>query len=296
MRAAIRNYRGFPNVCGVSFGAKFSEGILQEGVEAIQFFVTEKLAEKRLKRRLPKNVFLRRDDGDLDRSKSIPTDVIELRNLRLCCKAGHGVGSETGVEGSIALIFENHADDNQPMMLTCSHVATDLISDDQHFDISGGGDGCFFAARTVAFTSVENATINYDIALAEISQIGDYQPLRVRGNDQPLTGFSSPDQFAQGDEFDCRSALSLDHTIKLQSAAATFENVTADQVGEISVHNLYACTGQVEPGDSGGIVYSGDQAVGMIVAKADDGWVFIHALSDAIAFLSATASIDIEVF
>ncbi|MEL7111231.1 MAG: hypothetical protein AAGL99_18405, partial [Pseudomonadota bacterium] len=61
-------------------------------------------------------------------------------------------------------------------------------------------------------------------------------------------------------------------------------------------HNLYACKGRVEPGDSGGIVYSGDQAVGMIVAKADDDWVFIHALSDAIAFLAAAASIDIEVF
>ena len=293
---ATKNYRSYPGVCAVSFGSKFSDGELVEGVEAVQFFVTDKIDVVQLSRSLPKHVFVRTEDGALDRSAKVPTDVIELKNMRLCCQGGDGVGNEFGAEGSLALIFENFADAGRRMALTCSHVASDLLSAGQSFEISGGADGCFFFATTTAFTTVDNDSLTFDIALAEIVQIDEFPPREVRGAGVTLTGFADMQTSVQGDQFECRSRRAGDHTITLQSASATFQNVDADDVGLITLDNLYACKGQVERGDSGGIVYLGDKAVGIIVAMADDGWVFIHALSDAIAFLEAQAGLAIEVF
>lgn len=294
--AAAKNYRNYPSVCGVSYGAKYSGGELLEGVEAVQFFVTEKTDPKDLPRTLPKYVFQRSGDGRLDRGTQIPTDVIELRNLQLCCQAGDGVGNEFGAEGSVALFFENQADGGRAMLATCSHVASDLMSDGQTFEVSGGVNGCFFLASTAAFTVVEGDFLEFDIAVAEVTQIDELAPNEVRGDDGPLVGFADPGSFAQGDVFACRSGRQGAHEIILQSAATTFRDVEADGLGFITVANLYACQGVVERGDSGGIVYAGDLAVGIIVAKADDGWVFIHALVDAFAFLETRTGFAVEVF
>tara|TARA_R110002049_G_scaffold193364_9_gene362253 strand:+ start:2277 stop:3197 length:921 start_codon:yes stop_codon:yes gene_type:complete len=294
--AASKNYRRYPGVCGVSFGAKISNNDIQMGVEAVQFFVSEKIDPSDLPRQLPKHVYLRTDDGDVDHGTSIPTDVIELKNLQLCCFSGDFIGNELGAEGSVALIFENRADDDKIMLLTCSHVASDLLSTEDSFDMSGGGGECFFQATTTAFTTVDGDVLEFDLALAEITQIDGLQPLEVRGTQVRVTDFAKPENFSQGDIFDCQSDQSGGHKISLQSAATTFQNVEADDVGTISVGNLYACKGNVERGDSGGFVYSGNLAVGIIVAKADDGWVFIHALSDAIAFLETKTGVSIQVF
>lgn len=294
--AAAKNYRNYPGVCGVSYGAKYSDGVLQEGVEAVQFFVTEKTDLNDLPRKLPKYVFRRSEDGELNRDSQIPTDVIELKNLQLCCQAGDGVGNEFGAEGSVALFFENQADGGRAMLATCSHVASDLLSAGQTFEVSGGGNGCFFLASTAAFTVVEGDFLEFDIAVADITQIDELAPNEVRGDDGPLIGFADPASFIQGDVFACRSDRQGAHEIVLQSAATTFRDVEADGIGLITVANLYACQGIVERGDSGGIVYVGDLAVGFIVAKADDGWVFIHALVDAFAFLATRTGFAVEVF
>ncbi len=296
INATTKNYRSYPGVCGVSFGAKFSDGTIQEGIQAIQFFVTEKLDLDKLSRRLPQHVFKRTDGGAVDRKSPIPTDVIELKNLRLCCFAGDGVGNELGVEGSVALIFDNQADGGTPMLLTCSHVASDLVSTDATFDLAGGRNDCFFQATTTAFTTISGDRLEFDIALAEITQIDDLQPLELRDMQGVFTGFASPEEFIQGDTLDCQSSRANAHSIELQSSATTFRNVHAYDAGEITVSNLYACKGKVDRGDSGGLVYLGEKVVGIIVAKADDHWVFIHALDDALDFLKANTGLAISIF
>lgn len=296
LRATSRNYKSFRGVCGVSFGAKISNGEIQEGIQAVQFFVSEKLDPDKLARHLPRHVFERTLEGKVDRDTKIPTDVIELKNLKLCCYSGDGLGNQFGAEGSIALIFENRADAGKPMLISCSHVATDLVTPDDSFELSGGGDGCFFQATTTAHTTVSDGVLEFDIALAEITEISELQPLELRALRGQFTDFLSPDEFNQGDALDCQSSRANDHSIEVQSSVTTFKNVSTEDAGDITVNNLYACRGEVAEGDSGGLVYFEKSVVGIIVAKADDGWVFIHALNEAIDFLQSQTGVEVGIF
>ena len=83
---ANENYRYFPNVCGVGFGSKFTDGARLENVRSIQFFVTGKIAPEELTRPLPRFVYARRADGTLDRDRKYPTDVIDIGTLNCAAR------------------------------------------------------------------------------------------------------------------------------------------------------------------------------------------------------------------
>ena len=138
-----------PNVCGVSFGSKFSDGQKLVESEAVQFFVTQKIADADLKRSLPSYVFRRNQDGTVDRSDRIPTDVIELQNLELCCRAGNEI-SQSPYSGSVALIFRDKAAMDDVYALTCAHVVGDLTSTTGiGGEFVGGDTNCQFTADVV---------------------------------------------------------------------------------------------------------------------------------------------------
>jgi len=102
-----------------------------------------------------------------------------------------------------------------------------------------------------------------------------------------FTSFGDESDLVRDAILDCRSPLSGPRTLAVQSDVTTFRDVATPDSETITIRNLYACKGRAERGDSGAIVFNDDRAVGIVVAKADDDWVFIHALAPAIDNLSA---------
>lgn len=182
VEGAIRNYRHYPNVCGVSFGSKFSDGIIDPVQSAIQFFVTEKVPLEDLKKKLPRFVYARYSDGSLDRNRKLVTDVIELVNLELCCAAGDEIASG-GVNGTATLIFQNKTIDDRTLVLTCSHVLGGLDESPSPNDrMVGGNDDCLFVAQTIGNSTVEDGVLEYDIAIGEVTSIDDeFEELQIAG-------------------------------------------------------------------------------------------------------------------
>jgi hypothetical protein len=298
IEAAYKNYKRYPNVCGISHGAKFSDGQRNSSIKnAVQFFVSKKIGNKEdLKKTLPGFVYGRNKQGKVDKSVKIPTDVIELQNLELCCLSGNEVSTSTGARGSINLIFENQVGDPSVLILTCSHVAGDMTFSPLADELRGGNMDCQFQANVIANTVVLDGEVEYDIAVAQpFNVFGTADQLTSTANVQ-FTGFGIAEDYKEGTVLECHSLMSEVHNIRIESEESFFENILTPEGNQVIVHNLLACTGIVERGDSGGIVYRDDRAVGIIVAKADDNWVFIHPLENAVNHLSDLSGLGIECF
>lgn len=298
LAAALRNYRSYPNCRGVSIGGKFSDGQRVSDVVAIQFFVSQKVDPSALKKALPRFVYARQTDGSIDRSKTIATDVIELKNLSLCCGAGDEL-AKSPFRGSIALLSENEADPGTFGLITCSHVVGDLnASPANHLEFRGGpSDGsCFLFGFTVASSVRAHSALEYDVAWVEIDRFLGTAPTGavVSQTGQTLSGYASPEVLAFGTEMVAASLTSGVRNVTYESAKSEISGLEDRHGSKVKVSNLFGFKGPVAAEDSGGIVYQDDKAVGMIVAKADDDWLFVHALEDAVNHIAASAGLTLD--
>jgi hypothetical protein len=82
----------------------------------------------------------------------------------------------------------------------------------------------------------------------------------------------------------------------VESLATDFDEVKTPTGDTISVGNLFACTGIAEKGDSGGIVFAGTKAAGIVVARSKNGWVLLHRLEDAVRHLSSIIGRPVDCF
>ena len=294
--AAARNYRRFPNVCGVSFGAKYSDGKRREGVSAVQFFVTRKRDRAALRRSLPRYVYLRLPDGTIDHRHRLLTDVIEVRNLEMACLAGDELTKVGGSKGAAALIFEDKAGSTRRFAITCSHVAGAMSVSPEAGELRGGNLTCFFQSTSIANTTVANGELEFDVALCEISMSTQFADLGIRNSTDRCQGFGADGDLALDTELNCVSPISESRTVTVQSDTTEFRDVRTPAGDVVSVKNLFACRGIAVRGDSGGLVFRADRAVGIVVAKADDDWVFIHDLRAALAHLEQVSGLQITPF
>lgn len=297
LRSAARNYRYRPNVCAIGFGSKFSDGRKVRGTRAVQFFVTRKVPLAKLSRPLPGFVHPRSDDGTTDRGRAIPTDVIEVRNLAVCCAAGDKVAM-VGRNGAITLLFRDRAQPGEPLrMLTCAHVVGDLGDSPPAATLVGGNDDCLLMAEVAASAVATDDHLEFDIAIADITAGSDpFDPLRVEGSAVPLAAFLPGSDWTIGDSFPVVFPHSGSTSITLESTETAFRDIRVGGTRTISIGNLHACKGKAISGDSGGIVYRDDRAVGILVARADDDWVFIHAIEDAVQYLARETGQSIACF
>lgn len=297
VKAADRNYAGFPDVCAVSVGAKYKNGEREENVTAIQFFVTEKRPLEELSRPLPKFVFPRNETGDIDRSSRIYTDVIELKNLELCCAAGdviQVVGG--GPSGGVAMIFQNKTGDLGHYLLTCSHVVGNLDEAPAPAIVRGGNFDCVFDGTVVANSVARNARVDFDVALCEFTPRADFSDLIIRDELGILRSFAQPGDLEENVELMLSSPISFERPVHIRSSTSTFRDIRLADGNTVTIGNLIACRGVAARGDSGGIAFIDDRAVGMIVAKADDDWVLIHPLREAFAFAAMLVDFPLQCF
>jgi len=291
------NYGGFRNVVGVSVGSKFTGGRREPGSRCVQFFVSRKVPVEDLRRPLPRYVYLRTRDGALDRSERLRTDVIELRNLRVCCGAGSKV-ARVGGEGTVTLMFRDRLPGSDKVYaITCSHVVSDLH--DAHpanRTVVGGNDTCLFIGDTVGATTLAGGDLEYDVGLIEVRDPdAAFDYLGVSGRAVSLAGLRPAEAIALDDQYECAFPVSGTTRATVESLQTTLNGVAVGDTS-ISIGNLIAAKGRAQPGDSGGLLYSGDKAAGILVAQADGDWLFFHPLTDAITHLKADLDIDFEIF
>jgi hypothetical protein len=293
---AKENYRYFPNVRGVGFGSKFTDGARLADVQAIQFFVTSKIADEELERSLPRFVYARRADGTLDRDRLIATDVIEMGALELCCAAGDPL-DRVGGSGCTTLIFRNRTADARLLAVTCSHVVGDLSVSPQPAQLVGGSADCIFQATVVANTVLTQGHLEFDVAVAEVFSHGpDFTELAVTGMGIVLDGFADQAALAMQSDLTCVSPVSGQRLIKVESTRTEFRGVDAGGGAQISIGNLIACKGEAVKGDSGGIVLAGTKAAGILIARGTSGWALVHPLEDAIRHLASAAAMPLACF
>jgi hypothetical protein len=292
------NYWNYPNVCGISVGFKYKNGEKIKGSKAVQFFVTKKVDKDTLNKVLPKYVYERYVSGRINRNKKLATDVIQLDNLKLCCGGGDKI-AYVGGNGTATLLFQNKdPHDNGFYMFTCSHVVGDMNSSpgtDQ--EITGGNQNCFFSAQVWGNSILENGYVDFDIALCTILGADDtFQELKVADSGLVLDGFLIADQIGQGDVLSCSFPESGTTSIVASSWQTSLTDIDNGYGQLIEVGNLIACEGHVIQGDSGGLVYSGSKAVGILVAKTDNDWAFIHPLNEAINYFNNIFQQNFKIF
>jgi hypothetical protein len=289
---AARRYRRYPNVVGVAAGTKYVSGVALDRL-CVQFFVTRKLSD--ISTPLPAYVFARGPRGRVDRTRRLPTDVIEVGRPRLACTAGSTIEG-IGNRGTITLLFRNRDRDKAGSfyLLTCAHLAGDLtesppvqreLTSPTHARI-----GSF--AEFVKSSTRSGKTIEYDVALAELTRCAvatlgaaaiERLEGRVADSDTRLTGFLPAQEIRPSLAVDCRCAESGGRSGRVCSLPGSV--LVRINSRDVWARNACLIDVPVQAGDSGGIVYKDDSAAGIIFARSPHGWGWFHPLESAVAFL-----------
>jgi hypothetical protein len=283
--AAKRNYLKRSDVVGVSVGTKFSNGLPTQQV-SIQFFVVQKSSEFPRERALPAFIYGRAEDGGIDHSVRIPTDVIEVGAIDFSCGGGSQVNAP-GERGTITLIFQNKVQsDNRFFLLTCAHVAGDVLrSPPGNPELRATCQNEELLAMTIKNSTQKRGSVEYDIALAEIDGTSPSLVDRlVVGDNIQLDGFIQQRKLRPSLGVRCMLAMSKHRLGNIHSCAGAVIAWLDNR--RYTLHNVYMIQTLVQPGDSGGIVYTGTKAVGFIVARSPQGWAWFQPLEPAIKYLS----------
>ena len=296
--ACRARYGRLRNVLDVGVGLKFEGGAPVGDALCIQFCVSRK-TRPRGRDRLPRFVYARRRDGSLDRSRRVATDVVVVKGARFACGAGTRLDAP-GEFGSQTLLFRN-ASDGLYYLLTCAHVAGDLQRSppvDPRLD-SDCCPGRQFATTLLNSTHTQGA-VEWDVALARLEGACTPKPtLQVEGSGVPLRRIRPQAEIVPGAFVECAAARSGGFPARIASDARSFDLVLDG--AEYRVHNLLLLQARLLPGDSGGLVYDGDEAVGLLVGVAGDaagnqGWGLFQPLEGALDYLAARCGFPLSVF
>ncbi|MHB9073348.1 MAG: chymotrypsin family serine protease [Desulfobaccales bacterium] len=283
VKAAHANYKKYPNVVGIAAGKKFKGGEWKNDF-SIQFFVSKKIKDFQGKK-LPSFIFGRSEDGKVDRTKKYLTDVIDVGKIKPVACAGTTIDGNS--EGTITLFFKNKsASDGNYYILTCSHVIAPLsepISDDETITT--------FAVQGDFASVVRRSSCNdpYDIALAKVTdnalkQLGPSlasSDCKIEGEHIVLKRFFSRDEIDTDLIVDCRLGRSGSRLGTVKTANGGEGSMTSEGC---TFQNLFQLDFGAIGGDSGGIVYIDDAAVGIVVLSDGEGTWF-QPLEDAIKSL-----------
>src|SRR5262249_5151252 len=147
-------------------------------------------------------------------------------------------------------------------------------------------------AKVIKNSISQGEPLEYDIALARLTDsavkaLGANRlrqlDNRVEDEDVVLSKIMDAENIRPSLQVNCQLPRSGFRRGSVRSFAASF---WAELRGrELLVHNLYVLDVAVVPGDSGGLVYSDDGAIGVIVARSPEGWAWFHSLQGAIGYL-----------
>jgi hypothetical protein len=292
--AAERNYRWYPHVLGVGAGRKFRKKNPTDEIHCIQFFVTRKLRNpEAIGRFLPAFVYGRKQDGSVDRRIRFPTDVIAVGRVEPACSAGSELDSETGAFGAITLVFRNRmaSGAGRALMVTCAHVIGDLSEatpPDPEVE-STCCRGVEPLGKAILSAVRHGHRVEYDVALIRISDAAqEHCQLDYLKTTEGvvLRAFLPADDIDPHMKVECDFPVSGTRPAQVDGFAGTVLMTIGGR--ECAVRNAFLIRANVRKGDSGGLVYRDDRAVGILFGRSTAGWGWFHALEETVAHLRAS--------
>lgn len=291
LEACMERYGSYPNVVGIGAGLKYKEN-RDTTLLAVHFFVNKKYSKANLqakkKATLPRFVFARDEKGRINRKKRYLTDVIEVGDARLTCGAGSPLNGAH--PGTMTLFFrdKDSTQEDDYYIITCSHVVDGLGGlPKNEIDSDCCGDIKPFA-RVVDSNSEENSVVNFDIALAkveadavaELKSEDLLQDCSITGNNIIFDSFLSREHIFRGMNIVCQTPNSSPFAeVKSINVQMRFKGYS------YIFKNLFKIDAYINLGDSGSLVYSDTQAVGIIIGKTDDG-AYFQPLEQAVQSLN----------
>jgi hypothetical protein len=298
-------YEWDPNILAIARGIKFRKGSAT-AEDAVVFFVAKK--RRQPAQPVPRHVFDVRRDGSLDRSRRHATDVRELSQASARSSGRRServlaIGAGPIERGTITLAFDSRVlpGPARRMLLSCSHVLADIWGrrDLDEYRVRGIGDGGRRyrgqpVVRTKARRVKGEVRLTYDAALARIGTNASAVPRwSIPRLHRQLTGlYTRPLQLRQRLSFlGAATGQVLPGIVATLAFPAPLDYRMGGQVRRVKVGNLYELAGAAPAdGDSGGIVFVRDQALGLVVGGFFDAqiqqWTAVfHRISSVVSHL-----------
>ncbi|MDO8334801.1 MAG: hypothetical protein Q7T35_09055 [Nitrosomonas sp.] len=290
-----KRYGKYAGVIGTGIGLKIKNGQLTDEL-SIRVYVRQKINSNELMNKIPGFVYGRSKNGLIDYSKKLKTDVITLENPGLCCKSGTQLGT-IGRQGALTLLFKNKEESSSKLyLLTCSHVVGDLTQCPPTDPIitSSCCSQESFLASTIANSTLKNNRVEYDIAIAELTNKCSNKPeLEIEGYTTKIDRFFPSQEIKISMRLDC--AFPVSNTLSaIVTGTRTSLPLPINGI-ERQFDNLFSINMRPVEGDSGGLLFQDSSAVGIIVAKyGNEG--FFQPLEEAFFYLKNQSDIPISCF
>jgi hypothetical protein len=305
-RAALRLYKKYPNVVGISTGTKYVKRTATDNHASIQFYVRKKGFPKSRKRKaLPRFMYGRFKDGKVNRKLRFTTDVIEVGRVRIVCGAGSPISSSIGLTrqiGTMSFVFRNKAEsDNNYYVVSCAHVIGNI---DEQGDLSVVVEsetrpGTVPFAKTLFSSVQEIQVVEYDVAIAQInSACLPMRDLEIIGTNVGIRSFMPKNQIIPPLPVRCMLPVSNAEKGTVESYAGSVSIEYRKGTYEVENAWMVKVDRRVRVGDSGGIIYVGGAAIGVVFAASDmdDGWAWFHPLIDAFEYIRKNVSVKLKCF
>ncbi len=294
---ARRKFLAADNILAIGRGRKRTGGETLD-VPAVIFYVRKKGPHHHdAGSRIPRKLYDRDSSGSVDRSRYFRTDVREVGRIE-AVSSGRQCSSSFR-KGTASLVFDAPGGDSREVyVLTCAHVIGDvqlMTPGFKRVKLRLPGSGTARGSR-LHQVSQRNGRLEFDIAIARLDDGAPAVPLRVVPKDgTSLTRFMNPPlpQDRRVKILGCKTGIVKSGRI----VGPLHTSVPIPFVGgSLLVRNLYVIDDFTpKSGDSGGIVYSRDRAVGLVVARFSTGGCLIHSLYSATKRLLRNSSLDFDV-
>jgi hypothetical protein len=305
-RAARRLYRNYPGVVGISMGTKYVNQTATDNHASIQFYVRKKgLSKHRGRKELPRFVYGRFKSGKVNRKLKFTTDVIEVGRIRMVCGAGSPISSSIGLtrqNGAMACIFKNKiGSGNDYFAVSCSHVIGNI---DGQSDLpvvveSECRPGITPFATTLFSSAQHDHQVEYDIAIAQIDPAClPMRDLGILGTNVTIRSFLPKSEIVPSLAVSCALPVSRAKRGVVGSHAGAVSIEYRKGTYEVENAWMVKVDKRVREGDSGGIIYGGNVAIGVVFAASEskEGWAWFHPLIDAFEYLRRNVNTKLKVF
>ena len=271
-RLALRLYRNYPNVVGISAGTKYVEEAATDNHASIHFYVREKGVLRAIRERFCRDLYMvALRNGKVNRKLRFATDVIEVGRVRMVCGAGSPISSSIGLtrqNGTMTFVFRNKDEsDSNSYVVSCAHVIGNI---DGQSDIpvvveSETRPETIPFATTLFSSAQDHQVVKFDIAIAQVNPAClPMQDLEIVGRNVAIRAFMPKNQIIPNLPVSCMLPVSNAKRGVVRSHDGSVSIEYRKGTYEVQNARMVQVDKRVRRGDSGGIIYVGGTAIGMV--------------------------------
>jgi hypothetical protein len=202
----------------------------------------------------------------------------------------------------MSLVFRNKAkSDNNYYVVSCAHVIGNIDEqDDLSVAVESERRPETVPFATTLFSSAQKGqVVKYDIAIAQINSVClPMRDLEIVGTDVGIRSFMPKNQIIPPLPVRCMLPVSNPEKGTVQSYGGLVSIEYRKGTYEVENAWMVKVDKRVRVGDSGGIIYVGAAAIGVVFAASnmDDGWAWFHPLIDAFEYIRKNVSVKLKCF